>query len=128
MTQLPAGFSNRPGRDPEPSPGPSAGLPVRTVRAMLSAVRRVGAGVVALVAGPRMAGGVAGFETILGATVLGAAGALLAWTAGWRRMHLADAVEIGAGLGACLGTILHLLNLAFEDHAKEKKRRLFGDN
>ncbi|HTX38027.1 MAG TPA: hypothetical protein VME43_23520 [Bryobacteraceae bacterium] len=142
MTQSPSRFTNRLSRDAaKPLSIPSAGgttviAPVRILTAILRTFRKIGATVVALAAGRRRAGAVADFETILGATMLGAAAAvflcIILRVGGALHISavgaLENALEIGAGIGAALGTALHLLNLALEDHAKEKKRSRFGDN
>ncbi len=138
MTQSPSRFTNRLSRDAAaPSSVPSAGgtppsAPLPILTAILRAFRKIGATVVALVAGRRRAGAAADFETIVGAAILGAAAAVvirvILRVGGAPRLAAFDALEIGAGIGAALGTALHLLNLALEDHAKEKQRNRFGDN
>jgi hypothetical protein len=129
MSESPAGFSGTPRRTAaEPPFAPSAGRAAQILEGILRAIGGVGTSVLALVAGRKRARTVVAVDAILGAAISGGALALGAWLVGWRRVHPADAVEVGAGIGACVGTVLHLLNMALEDHAKEKTRRWFGDN
>jgi hypothetical protein len=131
-------FWNRLTRNPEER------TPARTSGTIAGVFQGCGAIVVAVVVGPKRAGKAVGFETIFGAAILGAvtalvlqAGGLLVYEAlvhfgdyhtAWRPMNTLDVVEIGAGIGAGVGTALHLLGLALEEHAKEEKRKGFGDN
>ena len=121
---------------------PSTDPLTMTVAALARFLRRWGTFPIALVLGARRAGKSINLATILGGSLLGAVMALVLHAGfaasgalhltnhlpGWRRMNLIDRVEIGAGIGAILGAILHLLNLTLEEHAREKQRKLLGDN
>jgi hypothetical protein len=101
----------------------------RPGRSIVGVFQGLGALVVGFLAGPKRAGRAAGIETILGASLTGAGAAVLVWLVHvGRAMNLLDGVEVGLGIGAGLGTALHLFTLAVEDHAKAKKRTRFGDN
>ena len=126
MVQSESPIGTRPARDPAEQP---RGRPARSIVGVLQGF---GALAVALFAGTKRAGKAAGVETILGATMLGAtvAPVVLAGVHVFTRwpLHLLDAVEVGAGAGAALGTALNLFSMALEDHAKTKRRSRFGDN
>ena len=104
----------------------------RPARSVVGVFQIWGALMVALVAGSRRAGKAIAFETVLGSSGVGALGALLVSTArnllGRQHTSVLDALEIGAGMGACLGAGLYLFTLALEDRAKARKRSRFGDN
>ena len=104
----------------------------RPARSIVGVFQILGAFIVAVFAGSGRAGKVMVFETVLGASVVGALGALLVGAGrsilGGQHMYVLDALEIGAGVGACLGAALHLFTQAVEDHAKAKEHNRFGDN
>jgi hypothetical protein len=104
-------------------------------------LRRIAAIPVGLVMGRRRAERAAAIETILGTAILGVAVAfvLASGILGYREsthpaggntgwLVFRDAVELGAGIGACLGAVLHLLELAIEERAKARKKETYGDN